>query len=69
MCQRVLYLLGMVVLAGCSQAEVEEEEPDYDEMVMLDDEEVPAEERDRKMIVEALPDPQELILIEPVERE
>ncbi|MEN9343910.1 MAG: hypothetical protein RLZZ453_697 [Chlamydiota bacterium] len=68
MCQRVLYLLGMVVLAGCSQAEVEEEEPDYDEMVMLDDE-VSEEERDRKMIVDALPDPQELILIEPVERE
>ena len=54
-------------LSACSQQEAVEE-PDYDNMVMLDetDEEwMTDEEKDRKVIATDRPDPQELIIIEP----
>lgn len=53
-------------LVSCSQPEAEVE-PDYDNMVMLDepDEWMSDEEKDRKVIATDRPDPQELLIIEP----
>ena len=42
-------------------------EPDYDNMVMADEEEewITDEERDRKVVLADPPDPQELLIVEP----
>ncbi len=58
-------LMALFALSSCSQKE-EEVEPDYDNMVMADEEEdwVSDQERDRKVIAGDLPDPQERIILE-----
>lgn len=58
--------LALCAITSCSQKQEEAEEPDYDNMVMADEEEgwVTDEERDRKMIADEPPDPQELIIFE-----
>jgi hypothetical protein len=62
----VLFSLVALFASSCSQKQ-EEEAPDYENMVMADDEDdwVLDEERDRKVIAGDLPDPQELIILEP----
>ncbi len=62
------FSLLFVLLAACSQPE-EEMEPDYDNMVMADEEEewITDEERDRKVVLADPPDPQEILIIEPQE--
>jgi hypothetical protein len=57
----VLFCL-MLFFAGCSPKE-EEQEPDYENMVMADDDEEWST-GDRKNIAGDLPDPQELIILE-----
>jgi hypothetical protein len=61
----VLFSLVALIAASCSQRQ-EEEEPDYENMVMMDEENdwTSDEERDRKVIADNLPDPQELILLD-----
>lgn len=61
----VLALSMVFIASSCSQKE-EEIEPDYDNMVMADEEEdgITDEERDRKVIAGDLPDPQERIILE-----
>ena len=58
-------LLALFALSSCSQKE-EEEGPDYDNMVMADEEDhwISDEERDRKVIAGDLPDPRERIILE-----
>jgi hypothetical protein len=58
-------LLALVALPSCAQKE-EEMEPDYDNMVMVDEDEdwISDEERDRKIIAGDLPDPRERIILE-----
>lgn len=62
---RVIWM-GMLIglLSACSQQGEKEEEPDYENMVMGDEDELSDEERDRKEIVSGKPDPQELMIIE-----
>ncbi len=66
--RRLPVLLSLMALfaSSCSQKQ-EEEEPDYENMVMADEEDdwISDEERDRKVIASELPDPQELIIFEP----
>ena len=57
-----LFPVLLLVLGGCSQPEAEVE-PDYDNMVM-DDEWVSDEEKDRKVVLADPPDPQERLLLE-----
>ncbi|MBS0604962.1 MAG: hypothetical protein JSS60_08020 [Verrucomicrobia bacterium] len=59
-------LMALFAVSSCSQKE-EGEEPDYDNMVMADEEDdfTSDEERDRKVIAGDLPDPRELIILEP----
>ncbi len=61
-------LLISLGFSSCSQPEAEME-PDYDNMVLLDEpnEWMLEEEKDRKVVVLDKPDPQELILIEPMD--
>lgn len=64
------YLCGVIcLLSACSSQEQAEVEPDYDNMVMLDEEEGPewvsGEDKDRKLIAQDMPDPAELVIIEP----
>jgi hypothetical protein len=60
-----LLLAALFAAASCSQKQ-EEIEPDYENLVMVDDEEdwITDEERDRKFIAGDLPDPQERVIIE-----
>ena len=60
-----LLLIALFALASCSQKQ-EEVEPDYENMVMADEEDdwITDEERDRKVIAGDLPDPQEQVIIE-----
>jgi hypothetical protein len=62
----LLFFPCVVLLASCSEQE-KEAEPDYENMVMADDEEdwITDEERDRKVIAGDLPDPQEQLIVEP----
>ena len=56
--------LALFALPSCSQQE-KEQEPDYENMVMADDEEGEwSTLQDQKTIAGDLPDPQELIIIE-----
>ncbi len=59
--------LGLLLLSSCSGPEAEAE-PDYESMVMIDDydEWTSEEERNRKVVTADPPDPQELLLIEPL---
>ncbi len=60
----ILFFLAVIATA-CSSKE-ESQEPDYDNMVMADEEEwMSDEEKDRKVIAGDLPVPQELIILEP----
>jgi hypothetical protein len=63
----LLFFPCVVFVVSCSQQE-KEAEPDYENMVMADDEEdwITDEERDRKVIAGDLPDPQELLIVEQV---
>ena len=60
-----LIILSLGVTA-CSQPEAEIE-PDYDNMVQLEelDEWMLDEEKDRKVVMTDHPDPQELLILEP----
>ena len=60
-------LSSLLVLFACSQSQ-EEVEPDYENLVMADEEEdgITDEERDRKVIAGDFPDPQEQIILEPI---
>jgi hypothetical protein len=55
-------LFALVLISSCNPKE-EEQEPDYDHMVMLEDDEEWLI-GDRKSIIEHLPDPQEIVIIE-----
>ncbi len=59
-------LLALFAVSSCSQKE-EAVEPDYDNMVMAEEEEdvISDEERDRKLIAGDLPDPQEQLIVVP----
>jgi phage-related protein len=62
----LLFFPLMALLApSCSQKQ-DEEEPDYENMVMADEEDtwISDAERDRKVIAGDLPDPQERIILE-----
>ncbi len=62
-------MAALVALSSCTPKE-EEVEPDYDNMVMADDEEddwISDEEKDRKVIAGDLPDPYEQLIVEPSE--
>jgi len=64
-----LFFLLMISLgfSACSQPKAEAEvEPDYDNMVLLEepDEWMSDEEKDRKVVITDCPDPQELLIIE-----
>ncbi len=66
--RRLPVLLSLMALfASSCSPKPEEEEPDYENMVMADEEDdwISDEERDRKVIAGELPDPQELIILEP----
>lgn len=68
------YLCGVLcLLTGCSVQEEVEVEPDYDNMVMLDDDESPEwvleADKDRKLIAQDAADPSELVIIEPYAEE
>jgi len=59
-----IFSLLLAALASCSSQQ-KEQEPDYDNMVMVDEEEwITDEERDRKIIAGDPPDPQELIILD-----
>ncbi len=62
----VLFSFLTLLAVACTSKE-EAQEPDYDNMVMADQEETPIsdEERDRKVIAGDLPVPQELLILEP----
>lgn len=59
-----VFLLMQLAISSCTQRE-EEQEPDYDHMVMTDEDGFSPDdqERDRKVIVDDPPDPQELIIL------
>lgn len=61
----VIFALMALFATSCSEKQ-EEEEPDYENMVMADEEDdwISDEERDRKVIAGDAPDPQELIFLE-----
>jgi hypothetical protein len=61
----LFFSLVALLASSCSQKQ-EEEEPDYENMVMADEEEpwTSDAERDRKVIAGDLPDPQERLLLE-----
>lgn len=56
------FLLTILSIVSCTPKE-EEQEPDYDSMVMADEEDEWST-GDRKSIAGDLPDPQELIILE-----
>lgn len=57
-----LLLLSLLSIVSCTPKE-QEQEPDYDSMVMADEEDEWST-GDRKSIAGDLPDPQELIILE-----
>ena len=62
----IFSLVATFAVSSCTQKE-QELEPDYDNMVMADEEDgfSPGDlERDRKVIAGELPDPRELLLLE-----
>jgi hypothetical protein len=62
---RILFSM-LLLLSACSPKE-EEQEPDYDNMVMADieaPEMTAGPEEDRKFITDLLPDPQETAILE-----
>jgi len=63
----VIFSLVAIIAVSCTQKE-DEQEPDYENMVMADEEDGFSQddkEKDRKVIAGELPDPQELIILEP----
>jgi hypothetical protein len=60
-----LFLFILLGTVSCSPKE-EEQEPDYENMVMADEEDEWTT-GDRKSIAKDLPDPQELIILEKIE--
>ncbi len=61
-CFSVVSLFTMVAAASCTPKE-EEQEPDYDRMVMADDEEEWSPSNDQKNVADC--DPQEFIILDP----
>jgi len=63
--KHLLLMAALFAVASCSQKQ-EEVEPDYENMVMADEDDdwISDEERDRKVIAGDLPDPQEQVIIE-----
>ncbi len=63
--KHLLLMAALFAVTSCSQKQ-EEVEPDYENMVMADEEDdwITDEERDRKVIAGDLPDPQEQVIIE-----
>jgi hypothetical protein len=62
---RKLLIPLLALIAACSPKEEEEQEPDYENIVLEDEEEWNTDEqKDRKFIVKDLPDPQEQVILE-----